>query len=65
MPKAYQPLCPLRGDAKCTGAMCALSLEHVDTPSRELYFSCSLAGEGHHRAVIDRRDEGADPVRRT
>lgn len=65
MQRPLQPICPLRGDAKCVGAVCALSLAHHSGVTDELHYSCALAGEGHDRAVIDRREPAKDPVGRT
>lgn len=62
----YQPICPIRNDAKCMGAMCALS-RHVAGESGELLFTCSIASRdgGRGLAVIDRREPAKDPVERT
>lgn len=60
MNKTYQPICPFRRDAKCLGAMCALSVLHEDGS-----VTCALAGGFGQRAVIDRRERGEDPVERT
>ena len=61
MNNTYQPICPLRRDAKCLGAMCALSVARDDDER----ITCALAGDGRNRAVIDRRGRGEDPVERT
>lgn len=63
----YQPICPIRNDAGCMGAMCALS-RHATGEGGELLFTCSLASrDGTERglAVIDRREPTRDPVERT
>jgi len=62
---AYQPICPIRKDAKCIGAMCAWSRHTVNEKGMWL-FTCAIPAQGgdeHGLAVIDRRDK--DPVERT
>lgn len=59
-----QPLCPIRNDAHCMGAPCALSLRHVRDDGVWV-FSCALAGDGEGRAVIDERGDGARDAGRT
>lgn len=60
---AYQPICPIRKDAKCMGAMCALSRHSVDSKGVWL-FTCAMT-DGKGVPVIDRREAGKDPVERT
>ena len=62
MPSQY-PSCPLRHDARCMGAPCALSVR-VGRPDGGGEYHCALAGDGGGRAVTDVR-EGRDPCART
>lgn len=59
----YQPLCPVRRDAKCMGAMCAWS-RRVEGGT----LVCAVAarqGDAKGLPVIDARKADADPVERT
>ena len=51
MSERIQPICPIRSDAKCMGAMCAWSSKHVREDGVYV-FTC---------AVTDRRD-GQHPI---
>lgn len=61
----YQPICPIRKDAKCMGAMCAWSRHYFNDNGMRV-FTCGIVAredDMHGLAVIDRRDK--DPVERT
>ena len=60
----YYPLCPIRQDACCMGAMCAWSVREVG-PDGVWRFSCAPTATLNGRAVIEERPEGDDPVRRS
>jgi len=49
-----QPICPIRSDAKCMGAMCAWSSKHVREDGVYV-FTCCMGDLGKGQAaVIDR-----------
>lgn len=58
-----QPLCPLRGDAKCMGAVCAWSRRTVREDGVWV-FTCAACGGADGVPVVDERPEGRDPVER-
>ena len=63
-----QPLCPMRGDAKCMGAACAWSVAYDVGDGSE--HACAVGAIAKalaaalRPAVVDRRDEGGDPCHR-
>lgn len=59
-----QPLCPIRLDAKCMGAPCAMSLRSVRDDGVWV-FTCALAGVGEGRTIVDERRDSKDPCDRT
>ena len=63
----YQPICPIRSDQKCMGAMCAWSRHHVNDKGMWL-FTCGMVpceDGAHGLAVIAKHEQGKDPVERT
>lgn len=68
MAKHMQPLCPIRNDAKCMGAACALSRHVADSVAGKV-FACALVDNGetqkHGLAVVDMRQKNDDPIFRT
>lgn len=52
MSERIQPICPIRADAKCMGAMCAWSSKHVREDGVYV-FTCAVVDHGGSPAVID------------